>query len=113
MTDDDPTTYPADTSLAEVIAGFEQRDYTGHFDVDESTGAVTCVACGAASTPAEIEVEGSRRLEGASDPSEMTSVLAVRCPSCGQAGTISCRYGPEASVGEADLLHAAKGTHRA
>ena len=109
---DDASTYPADTSLAEVIAGFEQRGFTGHFDVDESTGSTTCVACGAASSPSEIEVADSRRVEGASDPSEMTSVLAVRCPSCGQTGTISCRYGPEASAGEADLLRAAKGTHR-
>jgi hypothetical protein len=112
VSDDDPaaaTDYPADTSLVEVLGELERRGYAGHFDVDDDSGTSLCVACGEASAVDEIVVEDSRRLEGASDPSEMASVLAVRCPHCQVGGTAVCRYGPEASAGEAALLRAARG----
>jgi hypothetical protein len=36
-------------------------------------------------------------LEGASDPDDMMTVIAARCPHCGVAGTLVLGYGPNAS----------------
>jgi DNA-directed RNA polymerase subunit RPC12/RpoP len=104
-----PTNYPADVSLGEVLAEFEADGFTDQFEIDDATGACTCGACGRATSPDSIDVVTGRRLEGASDPAEMSTVLGVRCPHCGRRGTAVCRYGPEASEGEAALLLAARG----
>jgi len=48
------------------------------------------------------EVLATYRLEGASDPADMSLVDVLACPSCGSTGTLVLRYGPEA-----DELHAA------
>ena len=42
-----------------------------------------------------------RRLEGASDPDDMISVVAVTCPRCGTGGTLVLKYGPTAPENEA------------
>jgi hypothetical protein len=104
-----PTDYPSDVSLAEVLADFERAGFDGHFDIDEDSGTCLCTACGHAAAAEEVEVADARRLEGASDPAEMASVIGVRCPTCGRQGTVVCRYGPEASAGEAALLRASRG----
>jgi hypothetical protein len=105
--------YPADTSMIEVLAQFVARGFDGHFDVDEHTGGCRCEQCGTSSAPADIEVVDSRRLEGASDPADMSSVMAMQCPACSQQGTAVVRYGPEASAGESALLQSSRGATRA
>lgn len=103
---------PADTSLAEVLSDLAARGFAGSFEVDADSGACRCAACDTSTAPGDVEVADSRRLEGASDPAEMSSVLAVRCPACGHRGVAVVRFGPEASVGEAALLRATKGATR-
>jgi hypothetical protein len=104
-----PNSYPADVSLTEVLADFEQAGFSQLFDVDDNTGSTSCAGCGHQTSAGEADVLDARRLEGASDPAEMASVLGLRCPNCGRRGTVVCRYGPEASAGEAALLQASRG----
>ena len=105
----EPASYPADVSLAEVLSGFERAGFDGHFDIDDDSGTCLCASCGQAAAPEEIEALEARRLEGASDPAEMAIVLGLGCPHCGRRGTVVCRYGPEASAGEAALVRASRG----
>jgi hypothetical protein len=107
-----PSSYPADVSLTEVLAGFERAGFEQQFDVDDETGRTSCADCGHQTSADQAEVLEARRLEGASDPAEMASVLGLRCPKCGRRGTVVCRYGPEASAGEAALLQASRGATR-
>lgn len=108
----EPSAYPADRPLAEVLRDAEARGYGGQFDVDDETGACACVACGAVSSPGDVQAGSVQRLEGASDPADMSAVLELTCPACGQQGTVVCRFGPEASAGEATLLRTARGSLR-
>ena len=112
-TPDDPSaTYPADRSMADILEDLATRGYAGQVDIDDDTGACTCGTCGAVVPPEAMTVDESHRLEGASDPAEMSSVLAMRCPQCGAGGALVCRYGPEATAGEAALLRTARGVTR-
>ena len=49
-------------------------------------------------------MNGPTRLEGASDPADMSLVVPLDCPDCGARGVLVLRYGPEASMEEADVL---------
>jgi hypothetical protein len=104
------STYPADTALAEILHDLEDRGFGSQFDVDEETGSCRCAACGETSGAHDVTALEARRIEGASDPGEMSNVLGLACPRCGTRGTVVCRYGPEASAGEAALLRAVRGT---
>jgi hypothetical protein len=100
--------YPADTSLEAVLAELAGLGFTGQFEIDD-VGSCTCLSCQARSAPDAVRFEHRRRLEGASDPGEMTNVLALTCPQCAESGVAVCRFGPEASAGEAAFLQAARG----
>jgi hypothetical protein len=108
----DPATprdvYPADTSLAEVLAELAGLGFTGQFVIDDG-GSCTCGDCGRASSPEELRFEQRRRLEGASDPAEMSDVLAITCPACESPGVAICRFGPAATAGDVAVLQAARG----
>jgi hypothetical protein len=92
---------PSDnTTLSAVLAEYAAAGYDGTFEV-LSEVAIGCVACAAESEPAEFAVGGWRRLEGASDPDDMLSVIAVSCPRCGAGGTLVLGYGPAAAADEA------------
>ena len=106
---DEPSRYPAGVSLAEVLTDFERAGFNGQFLVDDDTGTTSCTGCGHQASVDDVNVVDARRLEGASDPAEMASVLALRCPTWGRQGTLACRYGPEASAGEVALLQASRG----
>lgn len=99
-----PSAHPAGMSLAEVLHEFVTAGFSSDFELDDDTGAVTCISCSTATRPEELAVAASRRIEGASDPADMTIVIGARCPSCDTQGVVICRYGPEASVGDAKLL---------
>lgn len=92
-----------DVTLVEILGELSQAGYTGDFVVD-GDGAVCCRVCGTCQRPESLQLDGQRRIEGASDPADMGIVLAVRCGSCSQKGSVVVRYGPEASEGEAELL---------
>lgn len=92
-----------DVTLVEILGELSQAGYVGDFVVG-ADGAVCCRVCGTCQPADSVALDGQRRVEGASDPADMAVVLAVRCGSCNQKGSVIVRYGPEASEGEAALL---------
>ncbi|HEY3485506.1 MAG TPA: hypothetical protein VGK49_08975 [Ilumatobacteraceae bacterium] len=92
---------PSDnTTLTAVLEQFADLGFDEQFVVNDD-GSVECGGCGSTAAPAELRFEHTRRLEGASDPDDMLSVVAARCPTCGHGGTIVMGYGPNASAGDA------------
>lgn len=92
-------------TLLEVLAdlkamGFE-RDM---FVMPDAT--VRCGSCHHDARPEELVLHELRRLEGVSDPAEMSAVLALECKVCGMLGTAVVRYGPEAGPQDEVLLRA-------
>jgi hypothetical protein len=95
---------PSDnTTLMSVLEGYLNEGWDGELRVVEG-GAVECATCHTTTPAEEVVVHSLRRLEGASDPADMTAVLAVSCEHCGERGAVVVRYGPEASADEATLL---------
>jgi uncharacterized membrane protein len=95
---------PQDATLLEVLGELSTAGYDRDVFVREEDGYVCCGVCRSCQPPEQILLDGLRRLEGASDPADMSAVLAVTCPSCHAHGTAVVRFGPEASRGEAILL---------
>jgi hypothetical protein len=69
-------------------------------------GDVRCGECGQASPAGDFAVETLRRTEGASDPGDMSAVVALTCPRCSARGTAVLRFGPEAGEADEDVLAA-------
>jgi len=101
MTDAVP---PSDqTTLTDVLAGYEQGGFTSSFvATDESH--LECIECGTVSEPESVSMSSLRRLEGASDPDDMVAVVALTCPACGAKGTLVLGYGPMATPQDSDVL---------
>jgi hypothetical protein len=94
---------PSDhTTLSSILDDYAAAGFGGQFEVT-SESAITCVTCGRDSAPADFAMAGLRRLEGASDPDDMLSVVAVSCPRCGAQGTLILGFGPSASATEASV----------
>lgn len=97
---------PSDnTSLRAVLDEFLRSGFAGDIRVCDD-GRLCCGVCGFSADPAEVELRALRRLEGASDPSDMVAVLAVVCPACRSEGTAVVRFGPDADTGDAAVLSA-------
>jgi hypothetical protein len=75
-----PSPYPADTSLQSILDDLAAQGYMATFTIDADDGNVSCTSCNASSPAADVRFEQRRRIEGASDPAEMSNVLAVRWP---------------------------------
>jgi hypothetical protein len=91
-------------TLGEVLAAFEADGFDGQF-VARDGAVVDCVSCKTKTPAADIAGDYRlRRLEGASDPSDMLAVAALTCPSCGTKGTLVLNYGPEASAADDEVL---------
>lgn len=95
---------PDGRTLLEVIDALEAEGYTGQF-MARAGSMVECATCHT-STPANEMVGDHRlyRLEGASDPDDMVAVAALRCPSCNTRGTLVLKFGPEASIEDAEVM---------
>jgi hypothetical protein len=94
---------PSDvTTLTEVLAAYAASGYDTDFSVTPE-GKVRVGWTGPTLAADQLELQSLRRLEGASDPADMTAVAAVRAPD-GTLGTMVLRYGPEATEEEARVL---------
>jgi hypothetical protein len=91
--------------LDELLDDFGRRGFTGSM-TPLAGGSVRCGGCGTASPSGAFAVEELRRTEGASDPGDMSAVVALSCPGCGTKGTVVLRFGPEAGEADADVLAA-------
>lgn len=90
------------TAVAE-LEELRQQGYGGDFRVVEG-GGLRCRQCEHTEQAEDLHIDVFRRLEGASEPDEMSAVLAIRCPNCGTKGTALVAYGPHASEDEAEFL---------
>jgi hypothetical protein len=90
------------TAVAELDE-LRRQGYRADFVVQEG-GAVRCTSCRVLEQPGDLDVDVFRRLEGASDPDDMTAILAMTCRECGTKGVVMVGYGPNASPDEGDLL---------
>ena len=86
----------------DVLSELEGLGFRGQF-VAREAAEVECVACKTRTAAADFASHELRRLEGASDPSDMMIVVGLECPSCGRRGTLVLGYGPEASAADADV----------
>ncbi|QGG95723.1 hypothetical protein [Actinomarinicola tropica] len=86
-----------------VLDRLVDEGYTEHlYPVDG--GELRCGACDHTVAPDALQELVTRRMEGASDPDDMTLVVAGRCPDCDVAGTVVLAYGPAASPEDAAVL---------
>jgi hypothetical protein len=93
----------AETSLVEILSSYAAAGFTTDMFVAED-GRLECGQCGTTTAADRVEVHSIRRLEGASDPADMSAVLAVVCPSCNARATAVLRFGPEATEAEATVF---------
>jgi hypothetical protein len=95
---------PSDNdTLQGVLARFADDGWDGEVDAREG-GTVHWRRCGHEAPAADIAVERSRRMEGASDPDDMLLVATAPCPECGDRGVLVVHYGPTAGPADADVL---------
>ncbi|MEZ5410096.1 MAG: hypothetical protein R2761_18850 [Acidimicrobiales bacterium] len=98
-----PAGAPGDnTTMLEVLHDYEEAGYAGQFSVVDD-GLVLCYTCRSRTEPESLAVTSMRRLEGASDPSDMLMVAAITCPICATGGVLIMNYGPEASAEQAQV----------
>ena len=90
-------------SMFEILRDLENDGFSEDMVVREG-GRVLCRACDHESGAADFEVVDLRRLEGASDPADMSAVVGVRCPNCQAGGVLVLRYGPDAGPEDTDVL---------
>ena len=96
----------AEPSILEILeyyraAGFDADAYA----VDG--GQMRCGSCQSLIAAEHLDIHSLRRLEGASDPSDMVGVIAIVCPVCGAHATAVLKFGPEASPDEIEILQRA------
>jgi hypothetical protein len=100
---------PSDnTTLVGVLQALEEQGFGSQL-IPETDATIQCGACGDTSPATKFEVEAVRRLEGASDPDDMMTVVGARCPRCGAAGTLVLGYGPNATEDDAAISRALDG----
>jgi hypothetical protein len=93
---------PSDnTTLTSILAGLAAEGYDHDFSVVADVASMRCDACDTVSPAESFAVDAIRRLEGASEPDEMLSVVIGRCPACQARGVAVLGYGPAASADDA------------
>lgn len=94
---------PGTASIMEISTAFENEGFRGQFGSGER-GEVKCFTCKRGSPAESMAVEHLRRLEGASDPSDMLAIVALTCPHCNTPGTLILNYGPVATPEDDTIL---------
>jgi hypothetical protein len=90
-------------TLRDVVGSYERQGYAAQFRVLDG-GRLQCLSCRHEIAAGALAMDDLHRLEGASDPSDMLAVAALRCPDCGARGTVVLNYGPGAPIDDADVL---------
>ena len=100
---------PSDnTTLTEVLAAYAADGFDAEFELVDGSGDLHCGTCRSTLVAEQVPLHSIRRLEGASDPDDMLAVCAVTCRNCGAQGAVVVRYGPGATIEEAEFLRRAK-----
>ncbi len=96
---------PADLSLVPVLGIFEEAGWTAN-DITRPDGIMKCGSCSKESPAGAARIEALHRIEGASDPEDMQTVLGLRCPECEARGVLVAAHGPAASEQDDEFLAA-------
>lgn len=96
----DPT--PDPTTITELFDLARANGVHGSMDIADAR--IVCTSCGAASDVESLERLWLHRFEGATDPDEMSTVSALRCPVCSAVGLLITGYGPNATPEESDVI---------
>jgi hypothetical protein len=95
---------PSDnTTATSELDDLREQGYDGDFVIREGP-VVCCRSCDHCDEPEDLQIDVFRRLEGASEPDEMSAILALTCSHCQSKGTLLVAYGMNASELDADLL---------
>lgn len=104
MSDRSDDMSPSDnTTMTRVLQDLGDAGWKGQL-VAVAGGSVRCTNCDTVTPAPELQVDTERRLEGASDPDDMTLVIAAECPSCHTKATLVLGYGPAASDEDGDIV---------
>ena len=95
----------ADQPLSEIVGQIDDANDGGQFMALEG-GSVRCLTCRAEFPASVVPAVGVRRLEGESDPADMSITLPIGCPECATTGSLVVQYGPEAGLADVDVLAA-------
>jgi hypothetical protein len=95
---------PEDTSLAAILDDFDEAGFSATLMATDA--GVLCTTCRSIVDPGDLLVQRMRRLEGASDPSDMLAVVGATCPGCHLDGTLLLGYGPDTDPAHAGALAA-------
>jgi hypothetical protein len=93
------------TTLTEVLIGYADAGFDGTFTACEQA-SIECNSCSAISPASLFQMASLRRLEGASDPDDMMSVVAITCPACRRDGVLVLGFGPTATAEDSDISKA-------
>ena len=91
------------SSITAILSELQNEGYTGDFAAREGA-MLLCLTCRQMSPAADVRLDCTRRMEGASDPSDMLAIAALVCPQCQARGTAVLGYGPDSSPEDADVL---------
>ena len=94
---------PSDNvTIHELIASLDEAGYDGQFTPIDSNH-LQCSRCENTVRATDLDVTLARRVEGASDPDDMATLFAARCPACQGGGTVMVGYGVNASELDGDI----------
>jgi hypothetical protein len=100
---------PSDnTTLVDVLAAYAAGGFDAEFELVDGSGDLHCSTCRSVLVAEQVPLHSIRRLEGASDPDDMMAVCAVTCRNCGAKGAVVVKYGPSATIEEAEFLRRAR-----
>ncbi len=103
----DPQIAQGASTLLAVLEVAAREGYSGDMLVEpDAEPAIRCGACDTVSPAGAFERAWRWRLEGASDPDDMLDVSALRCPVCGQGGTLVAAFGQHSGAPEAEATRA-------
>lgn len=93
------------TTVSDALAAFAEQGHVVNM-IARPEAQVLCTGCRTLSPAADMHVVAIVRTEGASDPDDMTAVVAVVCPAQGEKGSLVLAYGPESSIEDSEVLAA-------
>lgn len=92
----------ASPSLSEILTAADHHGADTNMSPTPD-GMIRCSGCGTTSRPEDVTRDWVHRLEGTSDPDELLSASAIRCPRCGRTGVLVLPFGPLADEVEARI----------
>jgi hypothetical protein len=92
-------------SIADVVQDLAADGWRERFAPLEG-GEVRCPSCGAELPASDLPTEGLRRVDGATDPSDVAVVVPVTCPTCTTRGVVVVRSGLDGGPEDTDVVAA-------